>query len=202
MTQSAYPVGRFLRSSSASPRSGAFRSWACINAQSRFVILGPGSLLALVLIDWGVELGSKGRFELPWYLLLSFFAIAVGMTLYGLIRYAVVPLLARIEIDREALVVESLHGSLDNQIIGSLQLGREVVAAQASGQSVGYSTAIVSSAGDTNRRQPRQAEYQLLVDRKKTFQVLQSYASRNRARLRHFGRRRAEGPCRPRLPAA
>ena len=117
---------------------GAFRKrWAWLFALAWFVILGPGSLLALVLLDWLVPL--------PWYVLLSLFVVTIGLTVYSAIRYALLPLLARIDVEHEALILESLHGSLDNQIIGSLQLGREVVEAQAAGRPVGYSIAIVSA---------------------------------------------------------
>jgi len=137
LTQINPPIGYTLLSQRLG-RFGAFRKrWAWLNALAWFVILGPGSFLALVALDALVPL--------PWYLLLFLLVVAAGMTVYAAIVYALLPLLARIDIDREALVLESLHGNLDNQVIGSLQLGREVIEANSTGKSVGYSIAIASA---------------------------------------------------------
>jgi hypothetical protein len=117
---------------------GAFRKrWTWFGALARFVVLGPGSLLALLCVD--------AVLPLPWWLLLALLAVAIGLTLYAAVRHAIFPLFGRVDVDREAVVVESLHGRLDNQIIGSLQLGREVARAQASGEALGYSTSLVNA---------------------------------------------------------
>lgn len=137
MTQFNPPIGLALLSRRLG-EFGAFRKrWAWLNALAWFVILGPGSFLALVAVD--------ALIPLPWYLLLLLFVVAAGWTIFAAIAYALLPLLAHIDIDHEALVLESLHGNLDNQVIGSLQLGREVAEAGSTGKSVGYSVAIASA---------------------------------------------------------
>lgn len=88
---------------------------------ARAVLLGPGLLLAWFALDWAIGLPA-------WPLLLSFIAIcAIGLWALG--WHLARPWLVRIRTEREALRIEQLHGGLDNQLIGALQLGAPGVAA-------------------------------------------------------------------------
>ena len=75
--------------------------------------------------------------------MLGLFVIAFGGGLAVAIYRLIHPLRQRIEAEREALVIESLHGGLDNQIIGALQLGREVHEGSARGYAVDYVAALL-----------------------------------------------------------
>ncbi len=116
-------------------RFGAFRKrWTLFEGGARFVVGFLGALLVWFLLDWAIKLPM-------WPLVLLFAAILVaGVVL--LIRFVVVPLFRRIETEREALLLEKLHGRLDNQIIGSLQLGEELAKAESTA-TLGYSTNLV-----------------------------------------------------------
>ncbi len=139
---------------------GAFRRrWVWLSAVAWFVILGPGTLFALMLMDWAVPL--------KWFLLLPLFAIALGLIAYSAIRYAVWPMMSRVDVDREAVVVESLHGKLDNQIIGSLELGREVAEGQRSGAPLGFSTNLVSLLISRTAENLKNIDLRALIDRRR-----------------------------------
>ena len=116
-------------------RFGRFRKrWAVLEGLARAVLIGPGALLAWFLADWLAGLPA-------WPLLASFLlALAVGA--WALAWRLVRPMLRRIRIEREALIAESLHGALDNQLIGALQLGREIAE---SAEPLGYSPNLVHS---------------------------------------------------------
>jgi len=116
-------------------RFGRFRKrWAMLEGLARAVLIGPGALLAWFLVDWLVGLPA-------WPLLASFLlALAVGA--WALAWRLVRPMLRRIRTEREALIAESLHGALDNQLIGALQLGREIAE---SAEPLGYSPNLVHS---------------------------------------------------------
>ena len=110
------------------------KQWELLQGAAAFTIAGPGLLLLWFVLD--------AIFLLPaWLLLLSFVLIA-GVSLWTLVFWALKPQLRSINIEDEAIVVERLHGKLDNQIIGSLQLGREV--ASANPALLGYSPQLVS----------------------------------------------------------
>ena len=125
---------------------GRFRKrWAVLHGLGRAVLAGPGALLAWFVLDWA--------FQLPAWPLFVLFVLALGvggvMALWRLGR----PLLQRIRLEHEAHVIESLHGQLDNQIIGSLQLGQEVAESQAAGRKLGYSAEFVGALlGQTTAR--------------------------------------------------
>ncbi len=164
MTQLNYPSG-YVALVDRLQLFGAFRKkWAWLYALAWFVMIGPGSLLLVMLADYLIPL--------PWFVLLPLFAIAVGLTLYAGVRYAILPLMGQIEIEREAMAIEALHGKLDNQIIGSLQLGREVAHAQATGVNVGYSpnlvVALIARTADNIGR----IDLPALVDRRKPIRDL------------------------------
>ena len=128
--------GRAYRAVEAAVRGfGAFRKrWAVLEGLAGFVVLGPGCLLLWFLCDWLVGLP-------PWPLLGTFAcALAIGLWAAGwkLVR----PTLRRIRVEDEALLIEALHGGLDNQLIASLQLGRE--AAEAT-RPLGHSRCLVGA---------------------------------------------------------
>ena len=118
-------------------RFGRFRRrWQVLGGLARFIIVGPGSLLLWFLVDWSVRL--------PAWLLLPSFVVVAALSLWTLCWWVLRPLLRRIDLEREALAVESLHGRLDNRLIGSLQLGRRVMEAGETERPLGYSTQLVS----------------------------------------------------------
>src|SRR5882757_4225518 len=100
---------------------GRFRKrWAILEGLSRFVLAGPGLLLLWVLLDWGIGLPV-------WPRLILFGLICLA----GLVAFAwwfVPALFRRLDPTRETLLIEELKGTLDNLLIGALQLGRESVA--------------------------------------------------------------------------
>jgi len=102
---------------------------------SRFVLFAGGALLVWFLVDWAVGLPA-------WPMFVLFVLIAL-LALWGVGWWLIRPALRRVRIEREALLVERLHGELDNQIIGSLQLGREVTEAEREGRALGYSAGLV-----------------------------------------------------------
>ncbi len=128
--------GRAYRAVEAAVRGfGAFRKrWAVLEGLAGFVVLGPGCLLLWFLGDWLIGLP-------PWPLL-GTFAIAILVGLWAAGWKLARPALRRVRVDDEALLIESLHGKLDNQVIASLQLGREVSDAQGP---LGYSAGLVAA---------------------------------------------------------
>ena len=117
---------------------GRFRKrWGCLEGLGRSILIGPGALLVWFMLDWGIGLPA-------WPLFLSFLIVLL-VGLYALVRHLLWPHLKRVVPETEALVVESLHGELDNQLIGSLQLGEEVIDAEESGRTFGYSRDYVAA---------------------------------------------------------
>src|SRR5687768_8771791 len=118
-------------------RFGAFRRrWSILRGFAVAMLLGPGALLVWFLLDWAIKLPA-------WPLVIAF-GIVIGLFVWGawkLIR----PMMRRVRIDDEAVVIESLHGKLDNRLIGSLQLDREVSEAGQTGQKLGYSPNLVAA---------------------------------------------------------
>jgi len=111
------------------------KQWSLFHGAARFIIAGPGLLLLWFIADVFIKLPA-------WPLVLSFAAIT-GFSVGALVWWVLKPQLRSIDVEHEAYVIESLHGKLDNQIIGSLQLGREVIAAGPSAK-LGYSIHFVS----------------------------------------------------------
>ena len=138
-------------------RFGAFRKrWVLLEGAARFVVGFVGALLAWFLLDWAVKLPM-------WPLVLLFAAILVaGVVL--LIRHVLLPSLRRIETEREALLLEKLHGRLDNQIIGALQLGAEVADAETKAGTLGYSTNLVRELVQRTARTVGELEPAKLLD--------------------------------------
>jgi len=98
---------------------GRFRKrWAVIDGISRFLILSMGAMLGWFLADWIIRLPL-------WPLFLLFVACGL-LGVWAAVRHLLQPLLHRVHVEREALVVERLHGNLDNSLIGSVQLGGEL----------------------------------------------------------------------------
>jgi hypothetical protein len=123
-------------------RFGRFRRrWSVLQGFGRFAVLAPGVLLLWLLCDWAIGIPE-------WPLLISLGLIAT-FWLVTLVAWVVPPLLRGVRPEREALNVERLHGDLDNRLIGSLQLGREIAEAaeRARGQdeesSLGYAPGLV-----------------------------------------------------------
>ncbi|MBM4041801.1 MAG: hypothetical protein FJ290_25160 [Planctomycetes bacterium] len=114
---------------------GAFRKrWAMLEGLAGFIVFGPGCLLVWFLSDWLVGLS-------PGPLLGTFAAVAL-ISLWAVAWKLVRPTLRRIRVEDEALLIEALHGQIDNQLIASLQLGRE--AAEATGP-LGHSLHLVAA---------------------------------------------------------
>jgi len=115
---------------------GAWRKrWSVFEGLAWFVLVGPGLLLGWFLLDWLIGLPA-------WPLLLAL-GVVVVLGLWAAARRLAPPLLRRVDTEREALLVESLCGGLGNQLIGSIQLSREVAEADEDGRPLGYSAALV-----------------------------------------------------------
>ena len=114
---------------------GRFRKrWVALDGLARFVLIAAGSLLAWAALDWAIEL--------PAWPLLLLFLVAAGLALWATARWLVKPQLCRVRPEDEARAIEGLHGELDNQLIGSLQLGSQV-ARVSSGEPPPFSAALV-----------------------------------------------------------
>ncbi len=146
-------------------RFGAFRKrWAVLHGLSLAVLALPGTLLAWFALDWA--------FKLPDWPLFVLFVLAAG---YGVVTACLRlgrPLLRRIAILREAHVIESLHGKLDNQLIGSLELGREVIDTQAKGGKLGYSPEFVALLLAQTATRLSSLRFHSLVDLKRSKRLL------------------------------
>jgi hypothetical protein len=120
-------------------RFGKFRKrWAVLNGLACFIIASPGALLIWFGLDWGLtELGVP----MPYWLLLPLFAVVCGISLWACAKWLLRPAMRRIRAEHEALVIENLHGELDNALIGSMQLGDEL--ASGAGSSLGYAEDLV-----------------------------------------------------------
>jgi hypothetical protein len=134
------------------------------------VLALPGSLLVWFLLDWALKLP-------PWPLVILFAVAAVG-GLAAAIVWGVPPLFRRVKVEREALVIESLDqsagespgGGLDNQLIGSLQLGEEV--ARAAGRPLAYSPEFVSILLDQTAARFENLDPRSLLDLRRTKRLL------------------------------
>ncbi len=122
-------------------RFGRFRKrWAVLEGLGLFLLAGPGLLLAWILLDWAVGL--------PAWPLVILFALVCAAGVYAVVRWLAPPPLRPVEPDREALLIEDLHGELDNQVIGALQLGREAEDAARRGHSRSLVTALVRATAE------------------------------------------------------
>ncbi|NQT86055.1 hypothetical protein HQ560_04780 [bacterium] len=99
------------------------RRWRRLVGASRFLLLGPGLLLLWIALDAWVGLGA-------WPLLIAF-ALIIVSAVTSLCRDVAPSLGASLEAHREALVIEDLHGELDNCLIGALQLGEGALGSDA-----------------------------------------------------------------------
>ena len=124
--------------SDAIARFGHFRKrWSVLNGIASAIVIGPGALLLWAVLDWA--------FKLPaWPLFILFVVAFLYGCVAGVTRLAP-PLLRKVRLEQEAGVIEALHGQLDNQIIGSLQLGREVLASRSTDKHLGYSPVFVAA---------------------------------------------------------
>lgn len=152
-------------------RFGGFRwRWSVLHGLALAVLALPGSLLVWFLLDWALKLP-------PWPLVILFAVAAVG-GLGAAIVWGVPPLFRRVKVEREALVIESLDqsagespgGGLDNQLIGSLQLGEEV--ARAAGRPLGYSPEFVSILLDQTTARLADLDPRSLLDLRRTKRLL------------------------------
>jgi len=117
-------------------RFGKFRKrWAIIDGVSRFLILALGALLAWFLADWIIGL--------PLWPLFLLFVGCCALGVWAAARHLPRPLLQRVHVEREALMIERLHGNLDNSLIGSVQLGGAID--QAGGAPASYSAELMSA---------------------------------------------------------
>lgn len=157
-------------------RFGGFRwRWSVLHGLAVAVLALPGGLLAWFLLDWAFKLP-------PWPLVILFVVAAIGGLVASLV-WIVPPLARRVKLEREAVVIESLHrslgqsaggGGLDNQIIGSLQLGEEV--ARAAGGRLGYSPEFVSILLERTAATLGQLDPRSLLDLRRTKRLLLSAA--------------------------
>ena len=116
------------------------RRWRLLDGMARFTMASLGALLAWFALDW---LLAGTMLELtPWPLILLFAAAAV-VVVCSAARRLVKPWLAKVDPEREAIVLETLHGKLDNSVIGSMQLGAEVQKAESPGYAAGLVHALI-----------------------------------------------------------
>lgn len=149
---------------------GQFRKrWSVLHGLAVAILLGPGTLLVWFFADWLFKLP-------PWPLLLAFVVVA-GLALWGVVAYLGRALLRRFRLEREALVVEALHGKLDNRLIGSIQLGREASASEdpradkppvAQSVPLGYSADLVWALVDQTAQTVAREDVKRLVDLRPT----------------------------------
>jgi hypothetical protein len=125
---------------------GRFRKrWSVLHGLALAVLALPGALLVWFALDWALRLPAWPLFVL--------FVLAAGAGTIAAAWWLAKPLTRRIRPENEALVIESLHGQLDNQIIGSLQLGHEIAEAKTTGKKPGYSGEFVTALlGQTTER--------------------------------------------------
>ncbi len=117
----ATTVQAFERLKDALGRFGRFRlRWRRLHGIGRFIIGVPGMLLGWVLLDAATEMPA-------WPLLITF-ALATAWCMWKTVALLAPLLRMRLDLEAEAREAERLHGSLDNRLIGSLQLGRELAA--------------------------------------------------------------------------
>ncbi len=146
-------------------RFGRFRwRWRLADGWSRFVLLAPGLLLLWGGIDWLAPIAA-------WPLVFGYAALA-GVWLWAAFRYGLRPLLSRIALDREAVTIESLDGSMDNRLIGCLQLGREALAAEAAGKRLGHSLDVVVALVQRTADALRRVNLKKLLDLKTSWRML------------------------------
>ena len=154
-------------------RFGGFRwRWSVLHGLALAVLALPGSLLVWFLLDWALKLP-------PWPLVILFVVAAVGGLVAALV-WMVPPLVRRVHLEREAVVIESLHqslgggggggGGLDNQLIGSLQLGEEM--ARAAGRPLGHSPEFVSILLDQTTARFENLDPRSLLDLRRTKRLL------------------------------
>jgi len=97
---------------------GLFRKrWAVLEGMAWFVIAGPGMLLVWFVLDWLKLLSAWPR--------VAIFGLACVACAAAFAARLVPAMARRVRPEREALVVEALHGNLDNLLIGAFQLGME-----------------------------------------------------------------------------
>lgn len=141
------------------------RSWKILDGLGRFVVYAPGAFLLWAVLD--------GLLKLPaWPLVILFLAVCCW-TLVAAVRWIVFPQLAGVDTRNEALVVEQLHGSLDNQVIGSLQLGQEVLDAEdAEGKGLGYSSNLVNALVQRSVNRLKEFDLHSLLDLSEAKKIL------------------------------
>ena len=113
------------------------KRWRVLEGVGTFLLAGPGLAMLWFAIDCIVPLPA-------WPLLLSLAAVC-GVGLWAAVWFLARPLLRRVRLEREAVRIEQLHGQLDNQVIGSLQLGRDIARIDPAGRRPGYSLALVEA---------------------------------------------------------
>ncbi len=154
-----------LRIARAVRRFGAYRKrWSALRGLATFVLVGPAALLAWFLIDWLIGL--------PMWPLALIFAAIVLTTCWSLVWHLLRPLGGRVDVEREALAIESLDGRLDNQLIGALQLGAVPDAAKA-----GHSAALVTALVERTAKVAESVQPSRLLDLRGTRRALAAAAA-------------------------
>lgn len=117
----ATTVQAYERLKDALGRFGRFRlRWRRLHGLGHFILSVPGMLLGWVLLDAAAGLPA-------WPLLITF-VLALGWSAWKTIALLAPLVRMRMDLESEARAAERLHGSLDNRLIGSLQLGRDLAA--------------------------------------------------------------------------
>lgn len=135
---------------------GAFRKrQAVLAGAATFIAITAGTLLAWVLLDCILKMPA-------WPLLITF-VIATLIAFFVFITSLAQPCARRVVPNDEAILMESLAGGLDNQIIGAFQLGAE---ARAENVIPGHSLELVEALVHRAKATLDSLQPERLIDRK------------------------------------
>jgi hypothetical protein len=144
-------------------RFGRFRKrWAMLHGLAIGVLALPGGLLAWFLLDWA--------FRLPAWPLVILFVVAAVVGLVAAVASIVPPIFRRVRLEQEAVVIEALHGRMDNQLIGSLQLGADL--AKTAGPPPGHAAEFVAILLDQTAARLADLDVRSLLDLRSTGRLL------------------------------
>jgi len=137
--------------------SRARRAWRFVRECGTYVSVSLCALLAWCLADY--------LLPLPSVLVLGGLGLAGVAVLGGLAWWLVVVLRRRESLHWEAVHIEQLHGSLDNRLIGTLQLVEE--ARRSRGGAVGYSLQLVDALARSTAAFLHGEDVRRLIDRRR-----------------------------------
>jgi len=148
--------------------SGRFRKrWRILAGLAAFTLAAPGSLLLLGLFDWILPL--------PAWPLVLLFAAACAVVLWAVARFLFRPLLGRVDLETEAKRIEARVGTMDNALIGALQLGTEYL--ERGPDRLGHSPQLVESLVRDCAERYARLDYRRLEDRSRARRLIAGAAA-------------------------